>query len=172
MSALLTPTPSWRCCCRRRVRRLNPGQDVLDLGDLPVVPARMDEVADWTSGRASRRALEPPAQRRSPRGWASPRGGRRRWRVVATSALLLWEVLVEPMPAGFDALADEAFRAMVLARIIEPTSKADSVRVLDEIGAPCPSVRTLYRALGRCQDQDYRDTLAKACPAHSPQPAA
>ena len=29
--------------------RLSPGQDVLDLGDLPVVAARMDEVADWTS---------------------------------------------------------------------------------------------------------------------------
>jgi hypothetical protein len=29
---------------------LSPGQDVLDLGDLPVVPARMDEVADWTGG--------------------------------------------------------------------------------------------------------------------------
>src|SRR5260370_5834723 len=28
--------------------RLSPGQDVLDLGDLPVVPARMDEVADRT----------------------------------------------------------------------------------------------------------------------------
>ena len=28
--------------------RLSPGQGVLDLGDLPVVPARMDEVADWT----------------------------------------------------------------------------------------------------------------------------
>ena len=30
--------------------RLSPGQDVLDLGDLPVVPARMDEVADWAGG--------------------------------------------------------------------------------------------------------------------------
>ncbi|HEX3308137.1 MAG TPA: hypothetical protein VHS32_17965, partial [Streptosporangiaceae bacterium] len=28
--------------------RLSPGQDVLDLGGLPVAPARMDEVADWT----------------------------------------------------------------------------------------------------------------------------
>ena len=27
--------------------RMSPGQDVLDLGDLPVVPARMDDVADW-----------------------------------------------------------------------------------------------------------------------------
>ncbi|OIQ71963.1 hypothetical protein GALL_464160 [mine drainage metagenome] len=25
-----------------------PGQDVLDLGDLLVVPARMDDIADWT----------------------------------------------------------------------------------------------------------------------------
>jgi len=32
--------------------RLSPGQDVLDLGDLPVVPARMDEVADWTANRS------------------------------------------------------------------------------------------------------------------------
>jgi hypothetical protein len=28
--------------------RLSQGQEVLDMGDLPVVPARMDEVADWT----------------------------------------------------------------------------------------------------------------------------
>jgi len=28
--------------------RLAPGQDVLDLGDLAAVPARMDGVADWT----------------------------------------------------------------------------------------------------------------------------
>jgi len=32
--------------------RLSPGQDVLDLGDLPVVPARIDDVADWTAERA------------------------------------------------------------------------------------------------------------------------
>jgi hypothetical protein len=37
---------------------------------------------------------------------------------------------------GFDAAAnsDEVFHQMVLARIIEPTSKADSLRVLDETG--------------------------------------
>src|ERR1700689_4584770 len=29
--------------------RLSPGQGVLDLGNLPAVPARMDEVVDWTS---------------------------------------------------------------------------------------------------------------------------
>jgi hypothetical protein len=35
---------------------------------------------------------------------------------------------------GFGAVGDEAFRALVLARIIEPTSKLDTVRVLDELG--------------------------------------
>jgi hypothetical protein len=29
--------------------RMSPGQDVLGLGALPVVPARMDDVADWTA---------------------------------------------------------------------------------------------------------------------------
>ena len=32
--------------------RMAPRQDVLDLGDLPVVPARMDDVADWTAEQA------------------------------------------------------------------------------------------------------------------------
>src|SRR5450830_170984 len=56
---------------------------------------------------------------------------------------------------------------MVLARIVEPTSKAEVVRVLDEIGAPSVSLRTLFRSLARCQEQDYRGTLARAAWAHS-----
>nr|WP_235856945.1 hypothetical protein [Occultella glacieicola] len=40
---------------------------------------------------------------------------------------------------GFEKLGDEAFRSLVLARIIEPTSKADTIRDLEEIGAgPAP----------------------------------
>ena len=57
---------------------------------------------------------------------------------------------------GFEALGDEALRAMVLARIIGPTSKADSLRVMEEIGAPHPGLRTLFRALEPCQERDYR----------------
>ncbi len=64
--------------------------------------------------------------------------------MVATSSLLLWRVLGDAYShLGFDVLGDEAFRAMVLARIVEPTSKADSLRVLGEIGAPA-------RACARC----------------------
>jgi hypothetical protein len=36
---------------------------------------------------------------------------------------------------------------LVLARIIEPTSKLDSARVLEETGISAPSYRTLLRRL-------------------------
>lgn len=89
-------------------------------------------------------------------------------RVIATSALALWKVLGDAYTRlGFDVVADEAFRALVLARVIEPTSKADTIRVLNEIGAPAPALRTLFRALTRCAERDYRDKLAAACFSHT-----
>jgi len=54
---------------------------------------------------------------------------------------------------------------MVLARIVEPTSTAEVVRVLDEIGAPAVSLRTMFRSLARARD--YRGRLATACRARS-----
>jgi hypothetical protein len=129
--------------------RLSPGQDVLDLGDLPVVPARMDEVADWTGEPALPLRPAKPAAGGRPASVAA--GGR----VVGTSADLLWAVLTSAYAQlGFDVLGDDGFRAMVLARIVEPTSKAEVVRVLDEIGAPAVSVRTLFRSLARSQARD------------------
>lgn len=149
--------------------RLSRGQDVLDLGELPVVAPRLDDVADWTSkpgSPAGQSVLddEPaPAPRRG-RPAAVDAGGR----VVATSSLVLWQVLTAAYArVGFDALDDEAFRAMVLARIVEPTSKADTLRVLAELGAPCPSLRTVWRSLKRCQGNDYRDKVSKVCTAFS-----
>lgn len=71
--------------------RLSPGQDELDLGDLPTVPPSMDEVADWTSKRRpGGQALldtghaSPAAPRRRGRPLAAKAGGR----VVATSSLV------------------------------------------------------------------------------------
>ena len=91
-----------------------------------------------------------------------------RARVLATASQILWDVLDDAYRLlGFDAIGDEAFRALVLARIIEPTSKADTVRVLEEIGVPAPHVNTLHAALRRCAGRDYRRVLAKACLAHS-----
>jgi hypothetical protein len=99
--------------------RLRPGQDVLDLGALDARPARMRDVADFTLPPVSGPAAETTSVKVVP-GTA---------RVVSTSSLLLWKVLLEAYSRlGLDVLDDEAFRAMVLARIVEPTSKADSPR--------------------------------------------
>jgi hypothetical protein len=44
---------------------------------------------------------------------------------------------------GFDVVGDAAFFQLVLARLVEPTSKADSVRVLSELGlAPRTGTRS------------------------------
>lgn len=42
---------------------------------------------------------------------------------------------------------DEVFRDLVLARIIEPVSKLDSIRVLEEAGVTPASYRTIERRL-------------------------
>jgi hypothetical protein len=165
--------------------RLWPGQDALDLGDVEAAPASLSDIADWTSTGA--RALlqapgsrgpvpVPPGRDPSDGGGADGRDGvgrtgagpRRsvRGKVVSTSSLLLWDVLARAYAdLGFDALGDTAFRVMVLARIVEPASKADTVRVLGEIGVACPTVRTLFRSLARCQERDYRGRLSRACVA-------
>ena len=143
--------------------RLSPGQVELDLGVVASVPPRISEVADWTASRRSGQAALGDAVPAVPAG-GRPVSANAGGRVVATSSRLLWQVLTDAYARlGLDALADEAFRAMVLARIVEPTSKADSLRVLADLGAPAPALRTLFRSLRRCQDNGYRDAIARAC---------
>jgi hypothetical protein len=143
--------------------RLAPGQEALDLGELTVEPARVSDTADWARPPAGSAPDTAPTT-----GVGRPRSDRAGGRVVATAALTLWNVLVDAYThLGFDILGDEAFRALVLARVIEPTSKADTARVLAETGAPAPTVRTLFRALDRCQHRGYRAKLAAACLSHA-----
>jgi hypothetical protein len=88
--------------------------------------------------------------------------------VEATSSLILWEALCGLYDAlGFAAVADDAFRALVLGRIIEPTSKLDTVRVLTELGVDSPSRVTFMRCLKRAIAQDYRSVIAAACYRHA-----
>ena len=84
--------------------------------------------------------------------------------VEGTASLIVWQTL-EAVYAwlGFDQIADEAFKALVLARIIEPTSKADTVRVLAELGVPGPTRVTFMRCLKRVIERDYRTMIAQAC---------
>ena len=83
----------------------------------------------------------------------------------------LWDGLSAAFDAlGFDKSAggDEVFRQLVLARIIEPTSKLDSLRVLAETGVEAAaSYATVKRRLPTYAVEEFRRKLAAACAAHA-----
>ena len=62
---------------------------------------------------------------------------------------------------------DEVFEQLVLARIIEPTSKFDSARVLAEAGLRPGSYATVKRRLPVFATEKWREKLAAACAAHA-----
>ena len=59
------------------------------------------------------------------------------------------------------------FAQLVLARIIEPVSKLDSLRVLEEAGAAAASYRTVTRRLRVYARKPWRQKLSAACAAHA-----
>jgi hypothetical protein len=81
--------------------------------------------------------------------------------------------LLDALARGFEVLGldrasggDEVFRDLVLARIIEPASKLDSLRVLEEAGAAAASYRTVLRRLPAYAKDAFRQQLSAACAAH------
>jgi hypothetical protein len=81
----------------------------------------------------------------------------------------LWDALsVAYDRLGFADAADgdEVFRQLVLARIIEPTSKLDSLRVIEEAGISPVSYRTLKRRLPAYAGDAWRERLAALCADH------
>jgi hypothetical protein len=82
----------------------------------------------------------------------------------------LWDALCRAYQAlGFDRVldGDEALRDLVLARIIEPTSKVDAMRVLVETGVESASYRTIKRRLPVIAKPEVRQALSAACAAHA-----
>jgi hypothetical protein len=82
----------------------------------------------------------------------------------------LWDALCRAYEGlGFDAATggDVVFGDLVLARIIEPTSKLDSLRVLEEVGVTSTSYRTLTRRLKAYAQESWRQQLAAACAKRS-----
>jgi Transposase DDE domain len=82
--------------------------------------------------------------------------------------------LLDALARGFDVLGfgratggDEVFRQLVLARIIEPASKLDSLRVLEEAGVAPVSYATLKRRLPVFAAAAWRQKLSAACAAHA-----
>lgn len=77
---------------------------------------------------------------------------------------LLLEVLTRQYnKLGFDQLQDRDFSYLCIARIVEPTSKLDSLRVLSDLGVEGISKDRLYRCLDRVIKKDYRTQVAKLC---------
>ena len=78
--------------------------------------------------------------------------------VTGSRSRVLWEVLEDAYGRlGFGTVGNETFKKLVLARVVEPTSKADTLRVWDELGVPgAPSLSTIWRALARSVEQDWR----------------
>ncbi|MBV8182036.1 MAG: IS1634 family transposase [Mycobacterium sp.] len=90
--------------------------------------------------------------------------------ITSSKAAQLWDALC----CAYDVLGleeaaggDEAFRQLVLARIIEPTSKADSLRVIEETGVAPVSYPTLNRRLPVFAKPAFRQALSTACATHA-----
>ena len=91
-----------------------------------------------------------------------------RTRVLKTSSGLLYETLAAVYTSlGFDVVADEVFRDLVIARIVEPTSLLDADRVLAEMGRRSASLSTRKRTLRRAHAGSHRGQIAAACFNHA-----
>jgi hypothetical protein len=88
--------------------------------------------------------------------------------IVASQARHLWEMLSTAFRVlGFDrACNDQVFGQLVLARVVEPTSKLASIRVLEELGIAAPSYPTIKRRLPVYATEQWRQALAGACADH------
>lgn len=89
--------------------------------------------------------------------------------ITSTQSKHLWGALARVYDQlGFDTATggDEVFRQLVLARLVEPTSKFDSLRVLAELGIDPPGYRTIFRRLPTYATDAWRQELAAACADH------
>jgi len=132
---------------------LEPDQQALDLGVTPQIPVETPLV----NGQSA--LLEPapePAKVDAP------------GRTESTGSVLLRQVLTDVYDQlGFGIVDDAVFRDLVIARIVEPGSKLDAGRVLQDLGADPPSYATIKRHLGQVITGKYRDRIAEQCFAYA-----
>jgi len=143
---------------RQIIKRLGSAHDEATLA---VLEAQADElIADLLGAEQLELELEGIAAGEP----SAAGGGGPRITTVGTSSGPVWRLLQGVYEQIFGAVVDsEVFKDLVIARIIEPTSKADALRVIEDAGvAQVPSLRTVWRHLARHKPQGWRDGLCKA----------
>lgn len=81
---------------------------------------------------------------------------------------LLYDCLTELyVQLGFSQLHDDTFTALCVARLVEPTSKLDSLRVLADLGITGFSNTGVHRCLQKVIAKQYRDKLTELCFTHA-----
>jgi hypothetical protein len=131
---------------------ITDGQHALDI-EVAARAQSMTEVPDYREPTLWEASLQPKVASVAPPG-----------RTTATSSGLLYGVLGGVYDwLGFDVLADRVFRDLVIARIVEPTSKLDANRVLADLGANTVSYRTIARHLDQMGPGNYRNLVAEKC---------
>ena len=139
---------------RRIVEHLGSAHNKTELAALLEV-GRQKIAAEQGQGLLDLESLEPAAGRT---GLASTT-------VETKRSGLLWDVLhgvCTRLGPRKSTGGDRAFEQMVLARLIEPSSKAQVPRVLGDLGLESVSVRTLFRSLCRCGQRGYREAISQA----------
>lgn len=85
----------------------------------------------------------------------------------SSSTLLCRCLLEEYQRLGFDVLSNPVFALLCAARIVEPTSKLDSLRVLSDLGIDDIDRNRLYRCLKTVMEKDYRRKISEICFNHA-----
>ena len=162
---------------RRIVRHVGSARDEAELGLL--IEQALQLLADDTQGEldlgltpkaVKAEMVAPPAATlfTYPAGDLAPRQLVVRPRVLKSCSGLLYDALAGVyVGLGFDAVDDEVFRDLVIARVVEPTSLLDVDRVLAELGRTSASLSTRKRTLRRARAGGYRDQIAAACFEHA-----
>lgn len=145
---------------RRIIKHLGSAHDPASLA---LLEARADELITQILG-AEQLALELEGLNEAEQEARFSAGSAAGARTVGTSSGPLWHLLAGVYDQIFGTVIDSAvFRQLVIARIIEPTSKADSLRVIGQAGVECPpSLRTLWRHLARHEEEGWRDAACQA----------
>lgn len=90
--------------------------------------------------------------------------------VAGQSSVLLWQVLQHAWRVlGLDAATDgdRGFEQMCLARLVEPTSKAQVPALVADLGIVPVSRRSLFRSLSKAAQDDYRARVQRALYSHA-----